>query len=184
VKFLDRICRASRRARGISLLTPDRVVAPAREALDRGEGVVFAFDQVPQRAEHAVVAEFLSRTVDVDRTPASLAAAARVPLLVGVSRRGPDGFERLEILGVWHPPALGSRSRRAWVAETMRGATLVLERWVQTHPSEWLWLHRRWRRAPVQSGAARRSTDPPALLTQTHRAARASGAGEQFASFS
>jgi KDO2-lipid IV(A) lauroyltransferase len=116
----------------------------SRESLSRGELVAMLIDQVPARASQAVVVEFLCNEVDVDRAPASLAAAMRAPLVLAVSRRT-DGVQALELLAVLEPP---ERGRRAWAVEATRTATRVFERWVHAHPSEWMWLHRRWRRAP------------------------------------
>jgi KDO2-lipid IV(A) lauroyltransferase len=145
VGMIDRLTRAARTARGIALVTPDDVVRRVGGALARGEGVLMVIDQVPDRGEHAVEGEFLSGRVDVDRSPAALAARAGVPLVLGVSRRMRDGEQRLEVLAVFRPPANG---RLAWTQETMKAATRALDRWVHAHPSEWLWMHRRWRRAP------------------------------------
>ena len=145
VQAIDRLCRVARSARGIALVTPEDVVRRVGGALAQGQGVVMVIDQVPDRAEHAVEGEFLSGRVDVDRSPAALAARAGVPLVLGVSRRMRDGRQRLEVLAVFHPPACG---RLAWTEATMKAATCALDRWVHAHPSEWLWMHRRWRRAP------------------------------------
>jgi Kdo2-lipid IVA lauroyltransferase/acyltransferase len=145
VGWVDRFCRSARGARGIGLAAPDDALRHSREALARGEIVAMLIDQVPARAAHAIVTEFLCATADVDRSAAALAAAMRVPLAVSVCRRTDDGDHVLEILALLEPP---ERDRRAWVAAATRTATRVLERWVHAHPTEWLWMHRRWRPAP------------------------------------
>lgn len=145
VGWVDRFCTASRRARGMKLANPLNALDCARRALERGELVAMLIDQVPGHASHVVQAEFLCGRTDVDRSPAALAAAARVPLVVAVSRRVDGGSHVLEVLAVLDPP---ERARRAWAIEATRTATRVLERWVHAHPADWLWMHRRWRLAP------------------------------------
>jgi KDO2-lipid IV(A) lauroyltransferase len=150
VGWVDRFCRSSRRARGIGLAVPENALERSREALARGEIVAMLIDQVPGRASHSVVTDFLCGRADVDRSPAALAASMRCPLAVAVSRRLEGGMHVLEVLAVLEPP---ERDRRPWAVEATRIATRVFERWVHAHPGDWLWMHRRWR-AP--SGAPKK----------------------------
>jgi KDO2-lipid IV(A) lauroyltransferase len=145
VGWVDRFCRSSREARGVGLSLPQNALAYAREAITRGDIVAMLIDQVPLRASHSVIVDFLCGRADVDRSPAALAAAMRCPLVVAVSRRREEGGHVLEVLAVLEPPA---RDRRAWTVEATRTATRVFERWVHAHPGEWLWMHRRWRASP------------------------------------
>ncbi len=87
----DRFCRSARRARQIGLAAPADALRRSREALARGELVAMLIDQVPDRAAHAVAIEFLCARAHVDRSPAALAAAMRVPLAVAVCRRTEEG---------------------------------------------------------------------------------------------
>jgi KDO2-lipid IV(A) lauroyltransferase len=106
-------------------------------------------DQVPASPRHAIADVFLGRAVLADRAPAALAASTGAPLVVATSRRAADGAHRLEVLAVLHPPA---RPGRAWIDGATRAATRALDAFVRRHPSQWLWLHRRWKRldhAPV-----------------------------------
>ena len=143
VAWVDRFCHGARLARKISLAAPEQAMGRARAALRRGEAVAMVIDQVPDRARHAVVTEFLCGRVDVDRSPATLAAAMRAPLVVAVSRRV-GALQRMEVLSVHEPP---KRRRREWVDTATQDATRSLDRWVHAHPSEWLWMHRRWKAA-------------------------------------
>jgi KDO2-lipid IV(A) lauroyltransferase len=79
---------------------------------------------------------------DVDRSPAALAASMRAPLVVAAAHRVDGSHQRLELLAVLDPP---DRARRAWIDETTREATRALDRFVRAYPSQWLWMHRRWR---------------------------------------
>jgi KDO2-lipid IV(A) lauroyltransferase len=168
VSSLERLCRAARASRRLRVVAPEGALGLARAALARGEGVALVIDQVPPSAHNAVEVDFLSGRVDVDRSPAALAAAMRAPLVLGVARRceGPGkGAQRLEVLAVLSPPDTG---RVPWITEASIALTRELERWILAHPASWLWMHRRWRRAPAaeranpaQRSQIRRSADPP-----------------------
>ncbi len=162
VGWLDRLCRGVRTGRGMKVVEPTGAVRAAREALRRGELVAMLIDQVPARASHSVVVEFLCGSADVDRSPATLAAATGSPLVVAVSHRLPDGRQSLEALAVLEPPEHG---RLAWAVSATHAVTRAFERWIHAHPYEWLWMHRRWRAAPAAPvKRAPGSTAPQALV--------------------
>jgi KDO2-lipid IV(A) lauroyltransferase len=144
VGWVERFCTRIREARRIAVASPRGAMTTGRAALGRGEVVAMLIDQVPDRARHALAVEFLGAPAHVDRAPAALAAAARAPLVLGLARR--EGARQvLEVLAVLEPP---DQARRAWVDEATRTVTAALDGFVRAHPSEWLWLHRRWRPAP------------------------------------
>jgi KDO2-lipid IV(A) lauroyltransferase len=92
--------------------------------------------------KHASPVDFLGQTAAVDRAPAALAAASRVPLVVAAARRDAAGVQVLYVLDVaWPPP----RPTRAWVEDVTRRATVALDAFVRAYPAQWLWLHRRWK---------------------------------------
>jgi KDO2-lipid IV(A) lauroyltransferase len=148
MRSLDRYWQATRSTNGVVLCDAKGALATARRVLSRGGAVVMMIDQVPDVAEHAVDAEFLGRPAMTDRAPAVLAAAARAPMMLVAGRRDAVGTHRLSVLGHWLPPR---RPSREWIDETTRAATHSLERFIRTHPSEWLWLHRRWKRLDSRS---------------------------------
>jgi KDO2-lipid IV(A) lauroyltransferase len=142
VRWLDAFWQSARMARGVSLVEPRGAIARARAALARGGVVAMMVDQVPASPRHAVTAEFLGRPALVDRAPAATAAACRAPLVVAASRREPDGEHVLVVLEVLDPP---QRPSRSWVSRATVTATRALDQFVRAHPSQWLWLHRRWK---------------------------------------
>ena len=62
--------------------------------------------------------------------------------MVAAARRDDAGRQVLHVLDVLVPPP---RPTRAWVLEATRTATRALDGFVRQHPSQWLWLHRRWK---------------------------------------
>ena len=99
-------------------------------------------DQVPNDERHATRVDFLGAPALADRAPAVLSAHTGAPLVVSASRRGREGGHELLVLRVLEPPA---RASRKWIEAATAEATHALEGFVREHPSEWLWLHRRWR---------------------------------------
>ena len=105
--------------------------------------MVSMIDQAPERARGIVSVDFLGAVVDVDLAPALLALRARCPMVVAFPKRTARGHA-VELLGVLEPP---TGAGRAWALGAMREATGLLEGFVRRHPHQWLWMHRRWKRA-------------------------------------
>jgi Kdo2-lipid IVA lauroyltransferase/acyltransferase len=144
-RSIDRFWQATRAGRGVSLAGADGAMASGREALARGGAVAMMIDQVPVAARHAVEVDFLGVPALADRAPAALAAAAGAPLVVAAARRDGRGGHELHVLRVITPPP---RPTRAWIAEATVSATQALDAFVRANPSQWLWMHRRWKKAP------------------------------------
>jgi len=142
VRWLDRFWQSTRAALGVRLADAAGAMARARETLRRGGAVAMMIDQPPARAQNAVTVEFLGRAAHADRAAATMAAAAGAPLVVAASRRDQLGRQILEVLEVLLPPR---RAGRAWIERATRDATRALDAFVRRHPSQWLWLHRRWK---------------------------------------
>lgn len=142
VRWLDRFWQSTRAALGVRLADAAGALARAKETLRRGGAVALMIDQAPTSARHAVPVEFLGASAHADRAAAALAAASGAPLVVAASRRDERGGQVLEVLDVLLPPR---RAARAWIDRATRDATRALEAFVRRHPSQWLWLHRRWK---------------------------------------
>jgi KDO2-lipid IV(A) lauroyltransferase len=166
VRWLDRIWQTARASLGVRLIGASGALGLGREALGKGGVVAMMIDQVPASERAAVMAEFLGRPALADRAPAALAAAAGAPLVVAASRRTKDGSHRLYVLDVLDPPL---RPGRVWIQASTRAATLALESFVRSHPSQWLWLHRRWKR--LDHGRARAMLAPPCKTRSSSPAA-------------
>jgi KDO2-lipid IV(A) lauroyltransferase len=151
MRGVDAFMTRARKAHGLSLAPPAGALVPARRVLERGGSVAMLIDQVPELETHGVPVDFLGARALADRAPATLAAATGAPLVVVAFRRDALGRHVIEVLDVLNPPA---RGRRAWALRATREATRALEAFVREHPSEWLWMHRRWR-APSRSAPAR-----------------------------
>lgn len=143
VSWLDRWWQGLRAARGVRLVQAGSAARAALAALRRGGWVASMLDQAPERTRGVASVGFLGAVADVDLAPALLAVRARCPLVVACAKRTADGHA-VELLGVLEPPP---GANRAWAAFAMREATSMLEQFVRRHPEQWLWMHRRWKRA-------------------------------------
>lgn len=143
VRALDAFWQRTRRAYGVRLAGASGALDRARRTLARGGAVAMMIDQVPLRRRHAIDVEFLGQPAHADKGPAALAARSGAPMLVAAARRdAATGLHELSVLCVLEPP---ERAGAAWIEDATRRATAALDAFVRAHPSEWLWLHRRWR---------------------------------------
>ncbi len=143
---LDALWQSSRARMGVRLTGAAGALRRGRAMVEAGGAVAMMIDQVPARRRHAVRAVFLGAPAWVDRSPATLAARAGVPLVVGASRRDERGVQRLEVLEVVDPPRAAAD---AWIREATLRATAALDAFVRAHPTQWLWMHRRWKDPPA-----------------------------------
>jgi len=147
---VDAFCTRLRARLGVDVVRPCGAMAAAVGALRDGDCVAMPIDQVPDRAEHSLIAPFLGESAFVDRAPAVVARRACVPMLVVANGR---------VLAEIPAPSSAHEARAA-----MRRATTALDAFVRSEPASWLWLHRRWRRP---RGANRASNRPiPAIIAR------------------
>lgn len=142
MRGLDAFWQRARARRGVTLVPAQGAVARARTHLGGGGAVAMMIDQAPARASRAIVCDFLGAPAAVERAPAVVAARTGAPLVVCAAYRGGDGRQRLMVLDVVRPPA---KAGHEWIALATRRATAALDAFVRAHPTEWLWMHRRWK---------------------------------------
>jgi KDO2-lipid IV(A) lauroyltransferase len=140
---LDRAWQRIRADCGVVLVDAAGAVGHARAALAAGAAVAMLVDQAPERASGVTEWPFLGAVAQHDLAPALIASRAQAPMVIAFGRRAPDGRHVLEVVDVIDPCDL--HGREAIVAATTRIAA-ALERFVQQHPEQWLWMHRRWKK--------------------------------------
>jgi KDO2-lipid IV(A) lauroyltransferase len=140
--FVDRYWQSSRARYGVTVTAATGAYDRARAHVRAGGAVAMMIDQVPNKKSHGLEVDFLGARAWVDRAPATLAARANVPLVVPAARRLDDGTQELVLLDVIAPPR---RATREWIDDATARATHALDRFVRAHPTEWLWMHRRWK---------------------------------------
>jgi Kdo2-lipid IVA lauroyltransferase/acyltransferase len=189
LRGVDDFMTAARASHGVGLAPPEGALVPARQTLARGGCVAMLIDQAPERGGGGIAVDFLGAAGAADRAPAALSACTGAPLVVVAFRRKESGEHRIHVLRVLRPPR---RDRRAWIEPATREATRALDGFVREHPSQWLWLHRRWKivsgascktpssspgarsRVASSSGPASSRTSPRPRTPSTARAPRSS----------
>ncbi len=145
IRWIDAFWQNTRARLGVRLCEAAGAMNLARAQLAADGAVAMMIDQVPNKRSHSEEISFLGEPAFVDRAPATLAARNHAPLVVSAARRLANGTQQLAVLDVIVPP---TRADRAWIEEATARATKALEKFVIENPSEWLWMHRRWR-APL-----------------------------------
>jgi KDO2-lipid IV(A) lauroyltransferase len=141
---LDAFWQAARARRGLDLIAaPDGgVLAAIRARLGPDGSIALLVDQDPERTRGVTAAPFLGEIAAHDLLPATLAARRRAPIVLAFARREADGGHVVEIVDVLVPPR---GANRAWIVEATRTIAARLEAFVRREPSQWMWLHRRWK---------------------------------------
>ncbi|MCL2779261.1 MAG: lysophospholipid acyltransferase family protein [Polyangiaceae bacterium] len=146
VGALNVFCMRLRESFGLRVLSPERALAPAIHALLAGDVVAMPIDQVPDRASHGCEVSFLGARALADRAPAMLAQATGATLIVvGAERQGAE--QRVRILAEIGACTMHGTRRTDRAIQATVEASFALERFCTASPADWLWLHRRWRRA-------------------------------------
>lgn len=135
---------------GVELILQRGALKRMLTALERGRAVVQLIDQALP-AKEALWVPFFGRLAST--TPALSMAALKsgAPVFVVVAVREGDRLQMF-VEGPIPVPALDDR-REAIAAHTAE-LTAILERYIRLYPSQWLWLHRRWKgKAPLAVGS-------------------------------
>lgn len=138
--WAERLAARRRQRARIGLLRPEGSMRAGLAALAAGKTLVSLGDQAPPRQRGAVLDEFLGAPCWTDKSPAVFAARARCPLWV-IAQHEDAECTHVELLGTLAATA-------ASVERVTRQATALLDAFVRVHPSDWLWLHRRWKTPP------------------------------------
>jgi KDO2-lipid IV(A) lauroyltransferase len=153
--YLDRYLRSFRERTGQSLIPKsggfDRIV----EVLQSDRVLSFLADQ--DAGQRGLYVDFFGRPASTHKAIALLAIEHRAPVVVGVARRIGPGF-RYEIRceDIIDPAELSGTADD--VRLLTQRFTSALERLIRQDPTQYLWLHRRWKHQP-KARPARTATD-------------------------
>ncbi len=113
--------------------------------LEAGRGIAILIDQHMHGPE-AVPVDFFNRPAATTTVLGSLALRTGAPVIPVFTVPLPGGRYRVVYEHAVEPPSDGSPE--ALRAFTQR-CTDVLEMYVRRYPTQWLWMHRRWRDRPA-----------------------------------
>jgi Kdo2-lipid IVA lauroyltransferase/acyltransferase len=116
--------------------------------LAEGQGVALLIDQ-HMHSPDAIYVDFFERPAATTSMLAALALRTGAPVVPVFALPLPGGRYRLIYE---HPIPPPDRDSPDAIREFTQRSTDVLEMYVRRYPSLWLWMHRRWRDAPLPAG--------------------------------
>ena len=142
--LLEARLRTNRVRFGNAMIPKAGGVRSALRAVKEGRFVGFLLDQ--DALNRGVFVKFMGRWASTYPTPGMLAARFDLPILPIASRVLADGTLVVTAYPPFHAPSTGDPARDAWVA-TQRMTTWIEDR-VRENPSQWFWMHRRFKTQP------------------------------------
>lgn len=92
---------------------------------------------------------FFGKEASTFDTAGRLYVKSRVPVVLGLMLRRPDGRYRFSLTRI-QPEVSGSEEEQ--IRQMLTAINAEMERVIREHPEQWLWMHKRWRGAE-QKGA-------------------------------
>lgn len=133
----------ARQKNGAKAILPRGSMIGTLRALRRGEVVLMLFDQVLP-AKQGVFVPFFGRPACTTPAVSWAALKSKAPVFLILSRWEGNTFH----ISVEGPFPIHGDSQEDVVRHTAE-LTSALERNIRKHPSQWLWLHRRWKVQPL-----------------------------------
>ena len=143
--FLNTLLEQVRGKTGNFVIYRHGAVRKVLRALAAGQGVAMLIDQHMQSPD-AIYVDFFERPAATTSMLAALALRTGAPVVPVFALPLEGGRYRLIYE---HPVAPPDQDSPDAVREFTQRCTDVLEMYVRRHPSQWLWMHRRWRDAPL-----------------------------------
>jgi KDO2-lipid IV(A) lauroyltransferase len=143
-RWVDALVQRRFRRAGFEVLSKRGALDDIVACLERGDMVVFPFDQHASGRD-AVEVEFFGHPARTFRSVAIIAMATGAPVLPGASWREPDGRHVLRFEAPL--PPIECEDVDEAVRRNTRAYNAALERLILRHPEQWWWVHRRWKGA-------------------------------------
>jgi Kdo2-lipid IVA lauroyltransferase/acyltransferase len=145
---LNGLLEEMRQRTGNSVIYRQGAVRRVLKTLSAGEGVAMLIDQHMHSAD-AIWVDFFERPAATTSTLAAIALRTGAPVVPVFALPIEGGRYRMIYEHAVEPPPPDAADP---VGEFTQRCTDVLEMYVRRHPELWLWMHRRWRDAPVPEG--------------------------------
>ncbi len=150
VKWIDRIWQGMRASFSVDLIDAKAgAFGIARQAVANGRLVAMMIDQAPPTKRNSIRAHWLGAEAWHDRSAALLARSTVRPLVTVAVRRDPLGRQEVHFLGISDPRNNSATlSVGDWIDRATLASADLLASFVRENPTQWLWLHRRWKDVP------------------------------------
>lgn len=159
--FLDAVVRRVRLRSPSEWIEKRGATPEALRRLRRGENVALLGDE--NGGARGVFVEFFGRSASTHKTPALLSAMTGAPIVVGAAIRQPGGRDFLFELAVVEPRP-DARDAGEEIRRLSAEVAAILEGWIREHPSQWRWIHWRWRDRPGGGSETYRREDVDAAF--------------------
>jgi len=156
--YLNEYVVRTRSRGGLRLVYKKGMTETAEEVLRNGGALAFIADQNAGRK--GLFVDFFGRKASTYRSIALLAREYNVPIIVGYARRTSKRFEyevgvsRIILPSEWQDKP----DEVEWITQEY---TKAIEQFVRADPTQYLWVHRRWKTRPpeeLQGQTAERSS--------------------------
>ncbi|MCK4658967.1 MAG: lysophospholipid acyltransferase family protein [Phycisphaerae bacterium] len=143
--YLNRFLVETRRRSGLQLLYKKGAITEAESILRSGAALGFIADQ--DAGSKGLFVDFFGCQASTYKSIGLLAMAREVPIIVGYARRVGNSF-RYEVGAqrVIHPHQWRDQEDPLrWITQEY---TAAIEELIRVEPSQYLWIHRRWKSRP------------------------------------
>ena len=153
--WLDRLVTRRFNEAGFGVFPKRGSLDAMLERLERGDAIVFPFDQ-HARPPDGIEVDFFGHPAWTFKSLAIIALATGAPVLPAASWREPDGRHVLRFEEPLAP--IECENTGEAIRRNTRAYNKVLEGLIVRHPEQWYWVHRRWKhvakKAPRRGSAA------------------------------
>jgi KDO2-lipid IV(A) lauroyltransferase len=145
---LHQLLEQVRTSTGNTVIYRQGAIRRVLRVLQSGHAVAMLIDQ-HMHSPDAIYVNFFERPAATTSMLAALALRTGAPVVPVFALPLPGGRYRMIYEHAVDPPDADTPDA---VREFTQRCTDVLEMYVRRHPSLWLWMHRRWRDAPLPAG--------------------------------
>ena len=126
---------------------PKSLVAKrALASLKRGEILIIPIDQ--NAGKKGVFVDFFGRPASTPAGPVVFAQRTGAPLIPMYIIR--EGRKRHRLIIEPEVPLINTGDKEKDLITNTQRLTKVIERWIRKYPSQWWWMHNRWKSQPAQ----------------------------------
>jgi Kdo2-lipid IVA lauroyltransferase/acyltransferase len=157
-EYLNAYLLDRRERSGLRLLYKKGATQSAPDVLESGGSLCFIADQ--NAGSKGLFVDFFGRKASTYKSIGLLAMAYNVPVVVGCARRIGRGFQyEMSVNRVIRPEEWKAQpDELRWITQEF---TRAIEDFVRVDPSQYLWIHRRWKSRPKEELAAAAASKAP-----------------------
>lgn len=141
---MNEIIQSGRMKTGATMVEAKQGVKVLVEALQRGEIVMIAPDQIPPKAKGRQFADFFGQPTATMTLVPRLANITQAQVLAGFAKREPDGRYHLLVKKVDNMAAMHAGN----LPEALLAMNQAIEQLIAEAPAQYLWTYKRFRLGP------------------------------------